>query len=221
MAATRAAPTAGTTAGTPRAARIGGMAEAAAPATASATTTPAAAPDSKGPSRPRRRRGVISRWAQPVYPIKAIWDAASEEERAKARELATELLGMWLGLQSKEDLAKRLTVPPIRVWQMSQRAVAGMVASMLRPPTGRRGAMPRTDPEVKSLRARIAVLERELSVSQRLVGILRSMPGGAGARKEAEGVSSTRTRPVRARSLRKARPPGTPPEPPPAAPAGG
>jgi len=112
-----------------------------------------------------------------VYPIKAIWDAASEQERAKARELVTELLGYWLGQQSKDELAKSLGVPPIRVWQMSQRAVAGMVAAMLRPPLGRRGAMPKLDPEVKELRERIKVLEHENEVQRRLIRLLRTMPG--------------------------------------------
>src|SRR5688572_14265123 len=95
----------------------------------------------------RRQRRAVSRWARPVQPIKAIWDAASDEEKAKARDLTTELLGYWLGYQSKAELARQLEVPPIRVWQMSQRAMAGMVAAMLRPPSGRRGRMARLAPE--------------------------------------------------------------------------
>lgn len=128
-------------------------------------------------TRRRRRRTAVSKWARPVYPIKAIWDAASEEEKAKARGLTSELLGYWLGQQSKTELARQLGVPPIRVWQISQRAVAGMVAALLRPPSGRRGAMPKLDPEVKGLRKRIAVLEHENELQRRLIRLLRTMPG--------------------------------------------
>src|SRR5512144_1036020 len=133
---------------------------------ASATTAAeraeaAAAPAKAGTARRRRRRTAVSKWARPVYPIKAIWEAASEEERARARGLTTEVLGYWLGQQSKDELAKSLGVPPIRVWQMSQRAVAGMVAAMLKPPSGRRGPMPKLNPEITELRKRIAYLEQE------------------------------------------------------------
>lgn len=152
---------------------------------ASATMTaeraaPVAAPAkaAKPPQR-RRRRATVSKWARSVYPIKAICDASSEEEMAKARALATEVLGYWLGLQSKAELAAALGVPPIRVWQISQRAVAGMVAAMLKPPSGRRGAMPKLDPEVKELRKRIAYLEQENETQRRLIRLLRTMPGNA------------------------------------------
>jgi len=67
-------------------------------------------------------------------------------------------------------------VPPIRVWQMSQRAMAGMTAAMLRPPAGRRGRMS-LDPEVKELRRRIAQLERENETQRRLIAVLRTIPG--------------------------------------------
>jgi hypothetical protein len=172
--------------------------------------------------RPRRRRAAISKWAHPVYPNKAIWDQATEEERQRARELATELLGLWLGQQTKEALAKRLQVPPIRVWQMSQRAVAGMVAAMLKPPEGRVGPMPRLDPQVRELRSRIADLEKELGISQRLVALLRSMPGSAGREipKEEPDAAQTRVRGRRAKAPRQSasRAPATPPR---DAPAGG
>jgi len=151
--------------------------------------------------RPRRRRAAISKWAQPVYPLKSIWDAASEEERQKARELATELLGLWLGLQSKEELAKRLSVPPIRIWQMGQRAVAGMVVAMLKPPAGRRGPMPRQEPAVAELRARVATLEKELGISRRLVEILRTMPGSVAPKEPKEESGAARAR-VRERGQR-------------------
>jgi hypothetical protein len=196
----------------------------AAAATAASATTATAPAEPPRTRHPRRRRAAISKWAQPVYPIKAIWDAATEEERDRARELATELLGMWLGQQTKEDLAKRLGVPPIRVWQMSQRAVAGMVAAMLRPPEGRVGAMPRLAPEVTELRRRVTALEKELGISQRMVALLRSMPGSAGRERPKEAKDAVRV-PPRARraaaATTTAGPPRGPGAPPAAAPAAG
>jgi hypothetical protein len=209
-----------------RSARIEGVTASAqavetqAPATSAATTATASPTEPSRTPRPRRRRAAISKWAQPVYPIKAIWDAATAEERDRARELATELLGLWLGQQTKEDLAKRLQVPPIRVWQMSQRAVAGMVAAMLRPPEGRVGPMPRLAPEVRELRARVAALEKELAVSRSLVTLLRSMPGSVRRErpKEANDAVPPRPRRVRAAKPGPSRALGTAPA---AAPAGG
>jgi hypothetical protein len=119
----------------------------------------------------------VDAFLRPVQPIKAIWTAASEEEQRKARALAAELLGYWLGRETKAELSRRLGIPPIRVWQMSQRALAGMVTALLRPPEGRRGAAPRLDPEVKELRRRVAELEAETSSQRRLIELLRTLPG--------------------------------------------
>src|SRR5262245_44790439 len=143
----------------------------------------------------RRHRAQVSRWARPVQPIKAIWDQSSDEARKKARALVTDLLGYWLGQQSKTERAARLSVPPIRVWQMSQRAMAGMVAAMLRPPSGRRGRMPKLNPEVKELRKRISELEHENELLTRLVRLLRTMPGNehrALPKEERRAKSATR-----------------------------
>jgi DNA repair exonuclease SbcCD ATPase subunit len=162
----------------------------------------------------RRRRTAVSKWARPVYPIKAIWEAASEEEKQKARALTTEVLGYWLGQQSKTELAKELGVPPIRVWEMSQRAVAGMVAAMLKPPSGRRGRMPKLDPEVKELRKRIAELERENEVQRRLIRLLRTMPGNEKRELPKEERDATKSSRPRKKALepRAAQPgPGAPP----------
>lgn len=127
--------------------------------------------------RKRRRRRSADAFLRPVYPISAILSSATAEETQKARLLVNELLGYWLGHESKAALARRLSMPPIRVWQLSQRAMTGMVAAMLRPPQGRRGAMPRIDPETKALRKRVAELEAETSLQRRLIELLRTMPG--------------------------------------------
>lgn len=158
--------------------------------TTATMTAPAAVKTDHRREPKRRQRRQVSRWARPVQPVKAIWDAASDEERAKARALTTEILGYWLGYQSKAELARQLEVPPIRVWQMSQRAMAGMVAAMLRPPSGRRGRMASVGPEVKELRRRIAQLEKENETQRRLIAVLRTIPGNEkrGLPKEERGA---------------------------------
>lgn len=174
--------------------------------TAELVKTDAAKKDHRCEPR-RRQRGRISKWARPVQPVKAIWDAASEEEKQKARALTTEILGYWLGYQSKAELARQLEVPPIRVWQMSQRAMAGMVAAMLRPPSGRRGRMASLGPEVKELRRRIAALEKENETQRRLIAVLRTIPGNErrGLPKEERGA---KRRSHRAKKPDKPRDPG-------------
>jgi hypothetical protein len=141
----------------------------------------------------------VDAYLRPVYPISAIWAAATPEEQQKARLLCNELLGYWLGHESKAALSRRLQVPQVRVWQMSQRALSGMVAALLRPPTGRRGAMPRIDPEVKALRKRVADLEAETDLQKRLITLLRTMPENAHRElpKEERDAASRRRRRTR------------------------
>lgn len=161
------------------------------------------------PPAPRTRRGRgrrrVGRWVRPVYPMRAYYDAASEEKQRQAHTSAAIILEYWTGVKTKPEAAKALGVPPIRVWQMSQRAVAGMVAAMLKPPLGRVGPMPRLDPQVRELRSRIADLEKELSVSQSLVTLLRSMPGTAGREipKEESDAARARVRGRRAKPQRE------------------
>lgn len=184
----------------------------------SAPPTPTAAPAT---SRPRRRRRTVDAFLRPVQPIKAIWASASEEEQRKARALASELLGYWLGRETKAELSRRLGIPPIRVWQMSQRAISGMVTALLRPPEGRRGALPRLPPEVKELRRRVAELEAETSSQRRLIELLRTLPGPTppeipqeeSRAKESRRVRATPPRARRAASARAEALPRTPPQP--------
>lgn len=177
--------------------------------TTTATTSGAADGGSPADSqRKRRRRRTVDRFLRPVYPISAIWAGASEEEQRKARTLCGEILGYWLGHESKAALARRLAMPQVRVWQLSQRAMTGMVAALLRPPTGRRGAMPRLDPEVKALRKRVADLESETALLRRLVQLLRTMPGNEDRELPKEAGSAARKRKPRPKVERGGPPAG-------------
>src|SRR5262249_61062977 len=66
--------------------------------------------------RQRGARRRMTRTFRPVYPIRALWEAASEDERRLAQERCTTILEYWLGGMGKEGGAKRLNVPKNRLW---------------------------------------------------------------------------------------------------------
>jgi hypothetical protein len=74
-----------------------------------------------------------------------------------------------------------LELPALRVWQLSQSALSGMLAGLLKQPRRRPrgGAMMKPDPESDPvvLRKRILQLEKELVVARKLTEILRDLPG--------------------------------------------
>jgi hypothetical protein len=119
----------------------------------------------------------------------ALWQSASEEERVKAHQTATTVLKAWLGKTSREEAAQELGLTGLRFWQLSQQAVAGLVAGCLRQPRfrGRADLGPEAEP-VSELKRRIHVLEREVEAGRRLIGLLRDLPGhreaAAGASRE-------------------------------------
>jgi hypothetical protein len=86
---------------------------------------------------------------------------------------------MWLGKVTREEAATELGLSTLRLWQLSQQAVAGLVAGCLKQPRFRRGRSPAGEaPEegVGVLRKKIAALERELDSARRLIGILKDLP---------------------------------------------
>src|SRR5262245_47145740 len=70
-------------------------------------------------------------------PMRALWDQASQEEKEKAHQAAASILENWLGQVSREEIAKKLGIPRLRVWQMSQQALVGLVAALLKQPKAR------------------------------------------------------------------------------------
>jgi len=121
----------------------------------------------------------MTRTFRPVYPIRALWEAASEDERRLAQERCTAILEYWLGVTSKEESAKRLNVPPIRLWQLSQRAVAGIVCALVKPPQKRtRTASSPLESESSpiGLKKEIARLKKDLDRRNHLIEVLKSLP---------------------------------------------
>ena len=149
---------------------------------------PAKEAQTAGERAPRRRRrnAKFALPQTPALPVKALWEMASPEQRLKAHETSVVLMEYWLGRLTRPQMAERLKVPPLRIWQLSQQAISGMVAGLLiqpktRPPRGAKnmGLEQPQDPEndPQSLRKRIAELERTVYVQERLISVLREMPG--------------------------------------------
>lgn len=144
------------------------------------TVATAATPTSETrPPRTRRGRGRrrVGHWVRPVYPIRALYDAASEEEKQQAHRLSATILEYWTGVKTKSEAAKALAVPPIRVWQMSQRAATGLVCALLTPPSGKRGAPMASGEGEKALLKEIERLRKENALQRELIEVLRELPG--------------------------------------------
>jgi hypothetical protein len=144
-----------------------------------ADTTTSTATTEAGAPRTRRGRGRrrVGRWVRPVYPMRAYYEAASEDEKRKAHLLSAIILEYWTGVKTKSEAATALSVPPIRVWQMSQRAATGLVCALLTPPSGKRGPPMATSEEEKALLKRMARIEKENALLRELVAVLRELPG--------------------------------------------
>lgn len=150
------------------------------------------------PATRRSRRGLkrtkflVPRKAMSL-PIRALWDQASPEQQERAHRCAVEVLQCWLGKASRAEAARRLEMPPLRFWQLSQQAVAGMVAGLLRQPRARRGRAPASPAEAdaRTLSKRIAGLEKDLSEARSLIAILRELPAHREARERESGDGSS------------------------------
>jgi hypothetical protein len=140
--------------------------------------------------------------AKPAPSVKELWRQASEEEQRKAHVTCASVLEYWLGKTTKGELAERLGVPPLRVWQLSQMAVSGMLAGLLKQPRGR-GAKAVGGPQddIKALRKENELLRERLRNTEELVRILRDLPANRGAPADATTSSA---RGSKSRSKRKA-----------------
>jgi hypothetical protein len=142
--------------------------------TSESGTVPETGATSRRPRRFRKRRfRKVPRMPQPV---KALWESASEEERKRAHRTSVELIGYWLGRTTKAEVAERLSVTPLRVWQLSQQALAGMVAGLLKQPRPRKGTADPAPDEPTHLRRRLLALEKECRAKDTLISLLKEMP---------------------------------------------
>jgi len=146
------------------------------PPVESPAVAPAEGVKTRGPRRMRRR--LPTRMAPPAVAVRGLWAAATEEERQRAHEAATAILGWWLAVLPKAEVLERLQVTPLRLWQMSQMAVSGMAAGLLKQPKRREKALPGAPAEEsrEGLKRKVAHLERDLRAARELVGLMRTLP---------------------------------------------
>lgn len=132
-------------------------------------------------TRRYRKRTKFQHVPRMAYPVRALWDAASQEEREQAHRACTTFLELWLAKITKEEAMERLQLSPLRLWQLSQQALAGMVAGLLRQPKRRvpKGevTMPNAERDVRALRKRNAELEKEVEDLKVIQALLRELPG--------------------------------------------
>jgi hypothetical protein len=136
-----------------------------------------APPEKKRPRRFHKRR--FKRLPPPAIAVRPLWEQASEEEKKRAHLQCTTILQLWLGKITKEQAMAALELPPLRLWQLSQQAVSGMIAGLLKQPRTRLKGMPMgSDPEndPRVLRKRIAQLEKELACERSVNDLLQRLP---------------------------------------------
>ena len=155
--------------------------------------------EQNGEQTPKRNRHVPRRHG-PTYamprrlvpvPIRGLWRAASEEERKKAHETGVAILELWLGQTSRKEIAERLGIPPLRIWQLSQQALAGLTAGLLKQPRSVKVPEEALEDALPArVRKKLQKQEEELESLRRLVGLLREMPAQRQARTLKEGAGA-------------------------------
>lgn len=138
------------------------------------------------------KRKATFKLPPPAAPVKGLLLSASLEEQQRAHRLATEVLSTWLGRKTRGEVARELGLPVVRVKQLSEAALSGMVAGLLKQPKGmpRAPLPPEEDPA--KLRKRIKSLEQETQVLQELVKLLKELPANKALAREAGGEERRR-----------------------------
>ncbi|MBK8178541.1 MAG: hypothetical protein IPK67_06555 [Planctomycetes bacterium] len=112
--------------------------------------------------------------------VKELWRASGSEAQERAHRSCVEILAMWLGKKPREEVARSLGVPPLRVWQLSQQALSGMLAGLLKQPRTRStGAWPteqRGEDSPRVLKMKVAALEEANKKLEKLVELLKELP---------------------------------------------
>lgn len=194
----------------------------------SAATSPPTS-TTETPVRTRRtRKRRFKHLPRPAIAVKGLIQAATPEELQKAHATCLLILDWWLGKKSKLEVARALSIPELRVWQLSQQGLSGMIAGLLKQPRPRRrgaqktlgdnttparGCDPENDPVV--LKKTIHRLTQELQAANRVNAVLRQFPFAPKAptpTEERRGAKQksprpTRTKPARARALPEAKTP--------------
>ena len=131
------------------------------------------------PKRTRRfKKRVRFQVPKPILPVRALWESASDEERARAHRTCTLMIEYWLGHRTKAEMVSLLELPPLRVWQLSQSALSGMLAGLLKQPKVRKKGMSAmgSTSELSELRKENARLKKELEQLRIVNELLKDLP---------------------------------------------
>jgi hypothetical protein len=132
----------------------------------------------------RRRTGKKRLKFQPPkeFPrgVRELWAMASREEQERAHQACTLILAMWLGKKSREEVSAELELAPLRVWQLSQQALSGMLSGLLHQPRPRRVTkemtMEEKDEDPRTLKVKNAELSKQVKDQQELIQLLMQIP---------------------------------------------
>lgn len=116
-----------------------------------------------------------------AWPVKGLWEAATAEEKQEAHRRCVAILEWWMGRKSREQVGQELGLSSLRVWQLSQSAISGMLAGLLKQPRRRgraamRAVLDEGTQDIKSLRKELAETQRKLQIAERLIRLLRELP---------------------------------------------
>lgn len=167
--------------------------EAAATAATSSTESSASSTASNGTSSvsnvapPRERRPRTGKKRLKFEPpqrfprgVKELWQSATASEQEAAHRACVQILAMWLGKRTRAAVANELSIPSLRVWQLSQQALSGMLAGLLHQPRPRRRVeeipMEEREESRSAMKRKIAELEKDLAVQRDLLQLIVSVP---------------------------------------------
>jgi hypothetical protein len=134
--------------------------------------------------------------------VRELWKSATSQEQAQAHRACTQILALWLGKRRREEVAAELSIPGLRVWQLSQQALSGMLAGLLHQPRPRRRNeepnMHEKDDDPRRLKKLLAEKDKLLSDQADLIRLLMSIPAPKGEMSASEAPTpATKTRAAR------------------------
>ena len=149
-------------------------------------------------TRTYKKRVHFKRLPKPAIAVRELWNSASEEEKRLAHQRCVTMLELWLGSLKKGEAMERLGVPALRLWQMSQSALSGMLAGLLKQPRTRGERSGQMDPQRDSKKdaKRVLALEKENEILRSLVNLLRGLPVNRDVKIDPESLSVLEHRPV-------------------------
>lgn len=119
----------------------------------------------------------------PAIPVRGLWEKATLEDKQRAQEFAKVIMEYWMGRLSRAQAITKVGMRPVRFWQLTQQAIAGMTAGLLTQPRFRKGEFmgKNEQQEIKKLEAKVKDLELMVATQQKLIEVFKSIPGYQGA----------------------------------------